>query len=68
MTTKQRAKIRRRLAERDGLICHWCHRPLTLTTATIEHLRNRSDGGSNALQNLRLACAPCNNEREHRAK
>jgi 5-methylcytosine-specific restriction endonuclease McrA len=30
---------------------------------TLDHLKPKSRGGSNSLENLRLACFPCNNSR-----
>ena len=54
-----------RLAERDGGHCVWCRTPLSHESprATIDHVRCRSDGGADALANLVLACADCNNRR-----
>jgi 5-methylcytosine-specific restriction endonuclease McrA len=54
-----------RLAERDGGHCVWCRTPLSHESprATIDHVRCRSDGGADALANLVLACADCNNSR-----
>lgn len=63
-----RRKMRKRLAARDGLKCWWCKKELTLQTATIEHLTPKSEGGQNEMKNLRLACYPCNIERNQRLK
>ena len=54
-----------RLAERDGEHCVWCSTPLTYESvhATLDHIRCRSHGGADALDNLVLACAPCNHRR-----
>lgn len=54
-----------RLAERDGSHCVWCSTPLTYRSlhATLDHVRCRSHGGADALDNLVLACAPCNHRR-----
>lgn len=58
---KNRDAEKRALARRDGAVCFYCGRtrknPLTMT---IEHLLSRSHGGSNAMENLRLADALCN--------
>lgn len=43
--------------------CHWCKAFLTEETATIEHLKPRSKGGTHADENLALACADCNHAR-----
>lgn len=50
------------LLARDPRCC-WCKTRLTLTTATLEHLKPLSKGGTNEMWNLRLACDPCNQER-----
>jgi hypothetical protein len=54
-----------RLAARDGEHCVWCSTPLTHESprATIDHVRCRSEGGADAIDNLVLACASCNNGR-----
>lgn len=48
--------------------CHWCEIPLTLKpncrqTATLEHIIPLARGGLNNLNNMTLACEPCNRER-----
>lgn len=68
---RARYTLRRQIAERHTWLCHWCSRPLNEDGgqasnelyATIEHLIQRSQGGTNDLDNLRLACRRCNNER-----
>jgi 5-methylcytosine-specific restriction endonuclease McrA len=56
-----------RLVERDGGHCVWCSTPLTHTSlhATVDHIHCRSHGGGDALDNLVLACVPCNNKRSN---
>lgn len=58
---KNRDAEKRALARRDGPACFYCGRarknPLNMT---IEHLHARSAGGSNAIDNLRLADVLCN--------
>jgi HNH endonuclease len=34
--------------------------------ATVDHVRCRSHGGTDAFDNLVLSCAPCNNQRAAR--
>ena len=48
------------LFHRDGKQCWYCGKPLTPETATIEHLLNVSNGGNNHVNNLAVACSPCN--------
>jgi hypothetical protein len=45
--------------------CQWCQRPLTPETATTDHLIPLSRGGSNAWDNLCLACRSCNQARKN---
>jgi len=53
------------LGSRDGEHCIWCGKPLThrCPDATVDHVVCRSRGGSNAIENLVLACAACNHRR-----
>lgn len=48
------------LFKRDGQKCWFCTKPLVVDDATIEHLLNVSNGGNNHINNLTIACAPCN--------
>lgn len=54
-TVRQRAKFR----------CEYCHYPELLSSAplSIDHLQPQSLGGSDALDNLALACRRCNERR-----
>ena len=54
-----------RLGDRDGEHCVWCCTPISYRTvhATLDHIRCRSHGGADALDNLVLACASCNHRR-----
>jgi hypothetical protein len=57
------------LGERDGERCVWCSKQLSYRSpeATVDHVRCRSAGGSDALENLVLACAACNHRRSNRS-
>lgn len=68
------AKVKRRrirqLLERDGDCCQLCKAPIELTlqrddpmAVTLDHLIPRSRGGSNSVDNLRLAHRICNQRR-----
>lgn len=64
-----------RLAERDGVNCHWCgiethdyREPLPSHAnkrhmRTVEHLVSRSNGGGHSIENLVIACYRCNTSR-----
>ncbi len=58
---KNRDAEKRAIARRDGPCCFYCggrrKNPLTMS---IEHLQPRAAGGSNRVQNLRLADTLCN--------
>ena len=47
----------------------WCSKHLSYRSAdaTVDHVRCRSAGGSDALDNLVLACAACNHKRSNRS-
>ncbi len=59
--TKQN-KIERRI-ELNGSECCWCCKKLNREDITVEHLIPKSLGGSNAFDNLYLACRHCNQSR-----
>jgi 5-methylcytosine-specific restriction endonuclease McrA len=63
LTTTRRKMLR--LGERDGEHCVWCSTPISYKSvhATLDHIRCRSHGGADALDNLVLACASCNHRR-----
>lgn len=64
-TTKQ---LRNKIWYRDfgpvkiGL-CHWCRHPVTFHHATSDHLVPLAIGGAHTLNNLVIACRPCNEQR-----
>lgn len=58
-----RRRWKRLVYDRDNGRCHWCSKHLEWDKATIEHIVRIADGGGNCLDNLAIACAPCNNER-----
>ena len=55
-----RRQLRCVIARRDGWNCYYCRTTLTAYTSTIDHVVPTKMGGTNALRNLRLACARCN--------
>jgi 5-methylcytosine-specific restriction endonuclease McrA len=54
-----------RLGDRDGERCVWCSTSISYRSihATLDHIRCRSHGGADALDNLVLSCASCNHRR-----
>ncbi len=48
---------------RHRVPCIWCLQPLTLAVATLEHMTPKSEHGTDAYDNLDIACKPCNNRR-----
>lgn len=48
------------LSRRDGWTCFYCDDPLTVSTATVEHIVATSHGGPTHADNLCLSCASCN--------
>ncbi len=54
------------LVVRDGEACFYCGTKLTQASATIEHLLARVHGGPDKIENLVLACAPCNKQAGNR--
>ena len=68
--SKGRNAIRKILLKRDGDLCCWCNEPVLFDVpdvhpkaCSIEHVKRKSKGGSNSLDNLALAHKVCNNER-----
>lgn len=52
----------RRIVERDGGNCHWCHKPLG-ENYHIDHVIAVRDGGTNDENNLVVSCPDCNGRR-----
>ncbi|MBC7824452.1 MAG: HNH endonuclease [Candidatus Parcubacteria bacterium] len=63
MTSKQKRAKTAQLLREFGPQCFWCGCDLPPGTQTLDHLKPKSRGGSNSLENLRLACFSCNNFR-----
>lgn len=65
---KDRGRIIRSLVERDGWACGFCGGEIDPaiksghSQLSVDHKQPRAEGGSNRLENLRLAHAGCNNE------
>ncbi|MEH2057943.1 MAG: HNH endonuclease [Nostoc sp.] len=63
MNSKQKYNKKQQLIDLYGHNCWWCGHYITTDKVTIEHLFPKSRGGSNSLENLRLACLTCNRSR-----
>lgn len=58
-------EIRQAIRERANYLCEYCHSSerLSANRFTVDHVIPRSLGGSDALDNLALACRRCNERR-----
>ncbi len=65
MSPKAKRNKRERLIQQYGPYCCYCGKHLPREEMTIEHLIAKRDGGSNAIENLRLACFRCNHSRHN---
>lgn len=63
-SSTQKRKLKSRLfGGRKEKSCCFCRVSLTLTTATIEHVKPLSNGGGWEIENLRVSCSLCNGRR-----
>ena len=58
-------KIRKKVIDRDGLICCYCENFLLLNDVTMEHIVPISKRGTFNTTNLTVACKSCNNKRDN---
>jgi 5-methylcytosine-specific restriction endonuclease McrA len=63
MNPKQKKSIKAQLIGIYGPYCWHCKCHFSAKDLTLDHLIPKSKGGSNRLENLWLACFPCNNSR-----
>jgi len=64
-SSQKQAKKRQLLSKHDSYCC-WCGHSFLEKDLTLEHIHPKSKGGNNSLENLGLACHPCNNSRGNR--
>jgi 5-methylcytosine-specific restriction endonuclease McrA len=57
-----RRSLKRRLFQWSSF-CPGCWKYFPIEMLTLDHITPVSKGGSNKISNLRLMCAPCNEER-----
>lgn len=60
MTRERRHDYLVRLLRAQRCRCAYCRAPLSLATATLDHVVPRALGGRDYYPNLRAACGPCN--------
>jgi 5-methylcytosine-specific restriction endonuclease McrA len=65
MTPRAKRNRKKRLIEQYGSRCQLCKRGLATAEITLDHITPKSEGGSNNISNLRLACYSCNYRRHH---
>jgi 5-methylcytosine-specific restriction endonuclease McrA len=64
LTSKRKARIRERLYQDQEGYCWLCHKPIKHPAQmTLDHVRPLAKGGSNRIENLKLAHKWCNNSR-----
>jgi hypothetical protein len=60
---KSSRDVRARIIASGVTCCHWCKEPLTVDTATLEHIIPLKRGGLDNRNNVTIACQRCNNAR-----
>lgn len=60
MHPEKKSQKRKQLIRRDGNCCHYCGKKLLEQQMTLDHKVPWSLGGSDALENLVIACRSCN--------
>jgi 5-methylcytosine-specific restriction endonuclease McrA len=61
-----RALSRKNILMRDRYTCQYCHRTLSSSDLTLDHVIPRSRAGESAWENLVACCHPCNNRKGSR--
>jgi hypothetical protein len=51
---------RRKVFERDGYQCRYCGSAVTPDSATLDHIKPVSEGGTHSIDNLVTCCLKCN--------
>lgn len=60
MSPYQKQKAFKTLSSIHGWVCWYCGAPLTPGTAVPDHIKPRSEGGKDVVENLALSCNTCN--------
>lgn len=61
-----RALSRKNILMRDRYTCQYCHKALSSSELTLDHVHPRSRGGETTWENLVACCHPCNNRKGSR--
>lgn len=61
------SKTKQQLIARDGPYCFYCGKEFEPADLTREHLLSVNQGGPDRIENMALACGPCNGEAGHMA-
>lgn len=65
MTPQTKRNRRKRVVDTHGLTCWICGLPIPDDEFTLDHVIPKSEGGTNAEENLRPAHRKCNYDRHH---
>jgi len=71
MNAKRKNRKKWELIRRSGSRwgkCHYCGAQCAFSELTLDHIVPVADGGSNSLDNLVLACRPCNVRKGKKSK
>lgn len=58
---------RKAVFQRDGGVCAYCESPVAWADYHCDHVEPVSKGGTDAMDNLRAACRPCNLSKKDKA-
>lgn len=59
-----RVAKKQKLYAKQGGLCAYCEYHFPIARLTYDHVVRKRDGGGNTIDNLVLACPPCNTRRE----
>jgi len=57
---------KRLVCARDKWTCQYCNKRLSSSTATIDHVTPRSQGGKSTFENTVASCEPCNKRKANK--
>ena len=61
MKPQDKWKKRKILWDNQGGLCQYCLTYVPFAKSTLDHIKPKSKGGSDELDNLAMACDACNN-------